>query len=110
MKKVVVIGSSNTDMVVKSARIPVPGETILGGRFMMNPGGKGANQAVQAARLGAQVTMCGKLGHDSNGKELLSACEEAGIHTEHILYDPNEPSGCAVIILEEKPTKSIKFR
>lgn len=64
MKKVVVIGSSNTDMVVKSARIPVPGETILGGRFMMNPGGKGANQAVAAARMGGDVTFIAKVGND----------------------------------------------
>ena len=69
MKKVVVIGSSNTDMVVKSARIPVPGETILGGRFMMNPGGKGANQAVAAARMGGDVTFIAKVGNDLFGKE-----------------------------------------
>ena len=89
---------------------PLQGQTVLGESFRKAPGGKGANQAVQAARLGAQVTMCGKLGYDSNGKELLSACEEAGIRTEHILYDPSEPSGCAVIILEEKPNQSAENR
>ena len=55
-KKIVVIGSSNTDMVIKSDRLPKPGETILGGNFLMNHGGKGANQAVAAARLGGDVT------------------------------------------------------
>ena len=55
MPKIIVIGSSNTDMVIKTAKIPAPGETILGGNFFMNPGGKGANQAVAAARLGASV-------------------------------------------------------
>ena len=60
--KIVVIGSCNTDMVVKANRLPVPGETILGGTFYMNPGGKGANQAIAAARLGAEVTFISKIG------------------------------------------------
>jgi ribokinase len=64
-----VIGSTNTDMVVKSERIPAPGETILGGRFLMNPGGKGANQAVAAARLGGDVTFVAKVGDDLFGRE-----------------------------------------
>ena len=59
--KIVVIGSCNTDMVVKANRLPVPGETILGGTFYMNPGGKGANQAIAAARLGAEVTFISKI-------------------------------------------------
>lgn len=62
--KIIILGSSNTDMVIKSDRLPVPGETILGGTFMMNPGGKGANQAVAAARLGANVTFISKVGND----------------------------------------------
>ena len=62
--KIVVIGSCNTDMVVKANRLPVPGETILGGTFYMNPGGKGANQAIAAARLGAEVTFISKIGYD----------------------------------------------
>lgn len=61
-KKIVVIGSSNTDMVIKSDRLPKPGETILGGNFLMNHGGKGANQAVAAARLGGDVTFICKIG------------------------------------------------
>ena len=62
--KIVVIGSGNTDMVVSANRLPVPGETILGGSFYMNPGGKGANQAIAAARLGADVTFRSKIGYD----------------------------------------------
>src|SRR5699024_3136915 len=79
------------------------GQTVLGGTFSKAPGGKGANQAVQMARLGADVTMVGKLGHDSNGEDMLRVCRKAGIHTEHVLYDDELPSGCSVIILEEKP-------
>ena len=66
--RVVVIGSSNTDMVVKAARIPQPGETVLGGEFVMVPGGKGANQAVAAARLGAEVTLVARMGDDLFGE------------------------------------------
>ena len=64
MGRIVVIGSSNTDMVVKSKKIPAPGETIIGGTFFMNPGGKGANQAVAAARLNGKVTLVTKTGND----------------------------------------------
>lgn len=70
-KKIVVIGSSNTDMVIKSDRLPKPGETILGGNFLMNHGGKGANQAVAAARLGGDVTFICKIGNDIFGNETL---------------------------------------
>ena len=66
-KKIVVIGSSNTDMVIKSDRLPKPGETILGGNFYMKPGGKGANQAIAAARLGSEVTFISKIGYDLFG-------------------------------------------
>ena len=89
---------------------PGEGETVLGKTFHKAPGGKGANQAVQAARLGADVTMVGKLGRDTNGEELLKACREAGIHTEHVIYDEKLASGCAVIILEEKEGESAKNR
>jgi len=69
MSRIVVIGSSNTDMVVKSKKIPVPGETVLGGTFLMNPGGKGANQAVAAARLEGNVTFVTKTGNDLFGEQ-----------------------------------------
>ena len=102
MKKIVVLGSTNTDMVVKSARIPAPGETILGGRFLMNPGGKGANQAVAAARLGGDVVFIAKVGDDLFGREARSLFAKEGIRTEHVFTDPNEPSGVALIMVDDK--------
>ncbi len=71
MEKIAIIGSSNTDLVIKTERIPEPGETILGGEFMMTPGGKGANQAVAAARLGGKVAFITRIGNDMFGKEAL---------------------------------------
>ena len=100
MKKIVVLGSTNTDMVVKSARIPAPGETILGGRFLMNPGGKGANQAVAAARLGGDVAFIAKVGDDLFGREARSLFAKEGIRTDYVFTDPNEPSGVALIMVD----------
>ncbi len=102
MKRIVVIGSTNTDMVVKAARIPAPGETILGGRFLMNPGGKGANQAVAAARLGGDVTFVAKVGDDLFGREARTLFAKEGIHTEHVFTAMNEPSGVALIMVDAK--------
>lgn len=101
--KILVVGSFVMDQIVTTRVFPRQGQTILAERFNKAPGGKGANQAVQMARLGAQVTMCGKLGHDANGDEMRRTCEEAGIDTSCILYDDNAASGCSVIILEEQP-------
>ena len=80
MKKITVIGSSNTDMVIKSSSLPAPGETILGGEFLMNPGGKGANQAVAAARLGGDVTFVAKTGDDIFGIQAVLQFSKEGIH------------------------------
>jgi ribokinase len=102
MKKVLVIGSTNTDMVVKSERIPAPGETILGGRFLMNPGGKGANQAVAAARLGGEVTFVAKVGDDLFGREAKALFAKEGIRTDYVLTDASEPSGVALIMVDGK--------
>ena len=101
--KILVVGSFVMDQIVTTDIFPRQGQTILAKSFKKAPGGKGANQAVQMARLGADVTICGKLGRDENGKIMFSVCDEAGIHTEHILFDTATSSGCAVIILEEKP-------
>lgn len=98
--KIVVIGSCNTDMVIKSDRLPVPGETILGGTFMMNPGGKGANQAVAAARMGGDVTFISKTGNDLFGKQSLELYKAEGIHTDYIFSDPKNPSGVALITVD----------
>ena len=101
MKKITVIGSSNTDMVIKSSSLPAPGETILGGEFLMNPGGKGANQAVAAARLGGDVTFVAKTGDDIFGIQAVLQFSKEGIHPEFITTDPNNPSGVALIMVDD---------
>lgn len=99
-KKILIIGSSNTDMVIKATRIPEPGETILGGEFKMGPGGKGANQAVAAARLGGDVTFVCKVGRDMFGKEAVEGYRKDGINTDYTLYS-DKPSGVALILVDE---------
>ncbi|HEX2921800.1 MAG TPA: ribokinase [Bacteroidales bacterium] len=101
MSRIIVIGSSNTDMVIKSRKLPLPGETILGGTFLMNPGGKGANQAVTAARLGGNVTFVTKLGNDVFGNEALNGFNSAKIDTRYVIRDPKNPSGVALINVDE---------
>ena len=90
MSKIVVVGSSNTDMVIRTAHLPVPGETILGGEFFMNPGGKGANQAVAAAKLGGDVVFIAKVGKDVFGKEAVEGFKKEGINTEFIVIDSDK--------------------
>ncbi len=107
MDKIFVAGSSNTDMVIKSKKFPKPGETILGGRFLMNPGGKGANQAVAAARLGGMVTFVGKIGNDIFGKQAVRLMEDEGINVENVVTDQEKPSGVAMITVDEKGENSI---
>jgi ribokinase len=97
MSQIVVIGSSNTDMVIQSEKLPAPGETIIGGTFFMNPGGKGANQAVSAARLGGIVTFVTKVGNDLFGNEARANFIKEGINTDYILIDKESPSGVALI-------------
>ena len=101
MGKIVVIGSSNTDMVVNSPKMPLPGETILGGEFDVFPGGKGANQAVAAARANGDVTFIAKVGDDDFGKNSIEVYKKEKINTDNIFVDKNTPSGIAVIIVEE---------
>ncbi len=103
--KILVVGSFVMDQIATTEVFPREGQTVLGGTFTKAPGGKGANQAVQMARLGADVTMVGKLGHDGNGEDMIKTCKEAGINTDYVLYDDELPSGCSVIILEEAPGK-----
>lgn len=98
-KKILVVGSCNTDMVIKSDRLPTPGETVIGGTFLMNPGGKGANQAVAAARQGGLVTFIAKTGNDVFGKQSIELYNSEGINTDLILSDPNNPSGVALIMV-----------
>lgn len=103
--RILVVGSFVMDQIATTEVFPREGQTVLGGTFTKAPGGKGANQAVQMARLGADVTMVGKLGHDGNGEDMIKTCKEAGINTDYVLYDDELPSGCSVIILEEAPGK-----
>jgi ribokinase len=100
--EIIVIGSSNTDMVVKTDKLPFPGETKLGGTFFMNAGGKGANQAVAAARLGGNVTFITKVGKDIFGQQTLSNLEREGINIEFVSSDEKEPSGVALIMVNEE--------
>lgn len=100
MGKILVVGSSNTDMVVKSPRIPRPGETVLGGEFFSFAGGKGANQAVAAAKLGGVVTFLAKLGADEFGNNAIKGFEKVGINTNSILIEPNSHSGVALILVD----------
>jgi len=107
MKEILIIGSSNTDMVIKADHLPRPGETILGGTFFMNPGGKGANQAVSAARLGGQVTFICKIGNDIFGQQSKQLFEKEGIDTSYILSDSTNPSGVALITVDSKAENCI---
>jgi len=87
-------------MVVKSERLPVPGETVLGNSFMMNPGGKGANQAVASSRLGGNVTFITKTGNDLFGRQSIELFTEENINTNYVFSDPNHPSGVALIMVD----------
>ncbi len=107
MKVVVVIGSSNTDMVVSTDKAPLPGETVLGSGFFMAPGGKGANQAVAAARSGAKVIFVTRLGRDVFGKTALANFERDGIDAAYVFIDKSEPSGTALITVDKKAQNSI---
>jgi ribokinase len=98
--KIVVVGSCNTDMVIKADRLPVPGETILGGTFFMNPGGKGANQAVAASRMGGKVTFISKTGNDVFGKQSVMLYNSERINTDFVFSDPGLPSGVALITVD----------
>jgi ribokinase len=107
MSRIIVIGSSNTDMVIKTNKLPVPGETILGGTFLLNPGGKGANQAVAAARLGGKVTFITKRGNDLFGNQTLGLLMREGIDTQYIIKDNDLPSGVALITVDSSGENSI---
>lgn len=98
--RIIIIGSCNTDMVVKSSKLPKPGETVLGGYFMMNNGGKGANQAVAVARLGGSPTFITKIGNDIFGKKQINLFKKENIDTESIFSDPSSPSGVALIMVD----------
>ncbi len=99
-KTIVVVGSLNMDLVVRAPRHPQPGETLIGGTFHTFPGGKGANQAVAAARLGASVRMIGRVGMDAFGETLLKTVQHDGVDTTFIRRHPQEATGVALITLD----------
>jgi ribokinase len=101
MASIVVLGSLNLDLVVTVPRLPQPGETVLGERFGSYPGGKGANQAVAAARLGGRVAMVGRVGSDSFGASLITNLELNGVDASDVAVDPDSPTGAALIFVED---------
>lgn len=107
MKNIVVIGSSNTDMVVKTSHLPAAGETVLGGEFMMNAGGKGANQAVAAARYGEHVVFVARVGDDMFGRQTLESMRRDGIDTSCVRVDSDRMSGVALISVNAEGENSI---
>ena len=104
---IVVVGSSNTDMIIKLDRIPRPGETILGGQFITAAGGKGANQAVGAARAGGKVAFIARLGQDMFGQQALEGFVKDGINVEYVVRDKASPSGVALIFVAKDGENSI---
>lgn len=107
MKKIIVIGSSNVDMVVRTSHLPAPGETILEGEFFMNQGGKGANQAVAIKRLGGNLIFMAKLGNDVLGRQSVGYFKKEGIDTRYIALDEDSASGVALISVDDHAENSI---
>src|SRR6266567_8157304 len=106
-KPIVVIGSINMDLVCRTDHIPKGGETILGTDFVTIPGGKGANQAVAAAKLGGQVHMVGRVGDDDFGQRLLNGLNQHDVNTEFVTVTEGIASGCAMILVDKKGENSI---
>lgn len=105
--RILVVGSANTDMIVRLARIPRPGETLLGGQFAIAAGGKGANQAVAAARAGGRVTFIARLGRDLFGDQAVAGLRRDRIQVQHIVRDDRSPSGVALIAVAADGENSI---
>lgn len=105
-KKILVIGSSNTDMSVCAAKLPCPGETVLGTAFRMGAGGKGANQAVAARRLGGDVAFVCKVGRDMFGEQALDGYRACGLDVSHVMLS-DKPSGVALITVDTRAENSI---
>jgi ribokinase len=104
---IVVVGSSNTDMIIKMDQLPKPGETILGGQFVTAAGGKGANQAVAAARAGGAVTFVARVGDDVFGSQAVAGFVKDGINVDYVFKDKSSPSGVALIFVAKDGENSI---
>jgi ribokinase len=109
MKKghILVVGSSNTDMIIRMDRLPGPGETLLGGEYTTAAGGKGANQAVGAARAGGRVIFVGRVGTDGLGRSALANLRRDGVDVKHVVRDREAPSGVALIFVARGGENSI---
>lgn len=107
MPDVVVLGSLNMDLVVRTPRMPRPGETVMGERFVTVPGGKGANQAAAAARLGASVEMIGRVGADSFGPTLVANMRQQGVGVDHVAVDERASTGVALIVVDDEGENAI---
>jgi ribokinase len=105
--RITVVGSLNMDLVVRAPRIPRPGETMIGGEFRTVPGGKGANQAVAAARLGGQVSMIGRVGGDAFAQSLLDSLVADGVNHTFVTQDPEAATGVALIVVDDAGENSI---
>ena len=106
-KKVVVVGSINFDLTIKTRRLPRPGETLIGGRFTRGPGGKGANQAIAAVRAGADVSFIARVGTDSYGRDSVKHLSAERIDTRYVIHDEDVPTGVAFILVDEGGENSI---
>lgn len=106
-RKILVVGSANIDLIARAPMCPRPGESLVGSSFMMAPGGKGANQAVACARLGADTTFVGSVGDDHFGEHLVETLVEAGVHTPHVKIQAGSPTGTALIIVADDGENSI---
>src|SRR6185437_5336035 len=108
--RIVVVGSINMDMVLRTPRIPAPGETLIGENFATIAGGKGANQAVAAAKLareGTEVHMIGRVGDDDFGQRLLNGLAQHHVNTTHVAVTEGTPSGVAVILVDRQGENTI---
>lgn len=105
--RVTVVGSLNMDLVIRAPRLPKEGETLAGRSFVNVPGGKGGNQAVAAARLGAQVAMIGRVGNDDNGRQLVAGLRRDGIDCHGVATDPTLPTGVAMIVVDDAGQNAI---
>lgn len=105
--RIVVVGSSNTDLIVRADRLPTPGETVLGHSYLTAPGGKGANQAVAAARLGAHVCLIARTGEDDFGRAALVGLRRERVDTRFVIQDPDAHSGVALIVVGQSGENAI---
>src|SRR5215207_3069391 len=107
MPDILVVGSINADLVVRAPRFPQPGETLSGEDLQIIPGGKGANQAVAAARQGTAVAMVGRVGNDSFGPELIDNLKQNNVDTSRVQIDPQSATGTAIIVVDTNGQNSI---